>query len=149
MSVFSTKLKSKPGAADDMHPQVEVTAFEAVYAPPGAELEQEEMLGPGYSKCKAGTRIVRGKVLRLLNPSKHFSIVAPPNACGDATDTSSAGGALGSLFLNKSRDDERLQYVFQYCVDGDGVVCSFLFCSFTHGVDCWRISQYWQTLPGK
>lgn len=73
-----------------MYPQVEVTAFESIIAPPGAELEQQEALGPGYGSCEGGTRIVRGKLLRLLNPRGHFSIAAPPNACG--ADGGDGGG---------------------------------------------------------
>lgn len=79
-----------------MNPRVEVTAFESIYAPPGAEVEQQEAIGPGYGSCDGATRVVRGKLLRLLNPSGHFSVVAPPGACGrgGATDPDSAGGEL-------------------------------------------------------
>lgn len=78
-----------------MHPQVEVTPFEAFYSSAGAELEhQEERLGPGYrsSSCDDEWRIVRGKLLRLMNPREHFSFLAPENACGDLDDPSSPGG---------------------------------------------------------
>ncbi|CAN0074011.1 unnamed protein product, partial [Hapterophycus canaliculatus] len=70
------------GDSGDMLAMVEVTAFEAVYAAPAAELEQEEMLGPGYGgECEGGARVVRGKLLRLANPSRHFSFAPPTGAC--------------------------------------------------------------------
>lgn len=83
-----------------MNPRVEVTAFESTYAPPGAALEQQEALGPGYGSCDGATRVVRGKLLRLLNPREHFSVVAPPGACGrgDATDPDSTSGELFFFF---------------------------------------------------
>lgn len=62
--------------------RVEVTPFEAVYAAPAAELEQQEMLGPGYGDaCEGGARVVRGKLVRLSNPIGHFSLAVPPGAC--------------------------------------------------------------------
>lgn len=77
----------------EMHPRVQVTAFEALFAPPGAELEQQERMGPGFgSSCDQEWRIVRGKLLRVMNPSNHFSFVAPEGACGDPDDASSPGG---------------------------------------------------------
>lgn len=66
-----------------------MTPFEAVYAAPAEELEQQEMLGPGYGgECEGGARVVRGKLVRLFNPIGHFSFAAPPGACD-------AGGSAG------------------------------------------------------
>ncbi|CAN0160918.1 unnamed protein product, partial [Ectocarpus fasciculatus] len=82
-----TSDSSSSGSASDMLARVDVTAFEAVYAAPAAELEQQEMLGPGYGdQCEGGARVVRGKLLRLFNPSDHFSFAAPPGACGGDGD---------------------------------------------------------------
>lgn len=76
-----------------MHPQVEITAFEMVFPPPGAELEQEERMGPGYgSSCDQDWRVVRGKLVRLMNPRGHFNFLAPDGACGDPDDSSAPGG---------------------------------------------------------
>lgn len=67
-----------------MAPIVEVTPFKVVYAAPGAELEQEEQLGPGYGgECEGGSRVVAGKLLRVFNPKRHVSFAAPLGACGD------------------------------------------------------------------
>lgn len=90
-----------------MHPRVEVTAFESVYTPPGADMEQQERLGPGYGEeCNGeGFRIVRGKLVRLLNPSGHFSIAAPPGACGETDDASSKGGKCGGGMIGYWRDN--------------------------------------------
>ncbi|CAN0006325.1 unnamed protein product, partial [Discosporangium mesarthrocarpum] len=40
--------------------------------------------------CDRAPRVVRGKLLRLLNPSGHFSLVAPPGGCGDAAGSPAA-----------------------------------------------------------
>lgn len=83
----SSTSDSSSSSASDMLARVDVTAFEAVYAAPAAELEQQEMLGPGYGdQCEGGARVVRGKLLRLFNPSDHFSFAAPPDACGGDGD---------------------------------------------------------------
>lgn len=62
--------------------RVEVTAIKAVYPSAAAMLEQEEGFGPGFGgECEGGARVVSGKLVRLLNPSRHFSFAAPPGAC--------------------------------------------------------------------
>lgn len=82
--------------------KVEVTAFEAVYAAPGAELEQEEeeALGPGYGgECEGGARVVRGKLVRLSNPVGHFSFAAPLGSCGSGGDAGDSGeGLIGKRY---------------------------------------------------
>lgn len=78
---------------DGMRPLVEVTAFEAVYAASSDSLEQEEQLGPGYGEaCDAGARVVRGKLLRVLNPSGHLSFAPPLGACGSDEDAEGENG---------------------------------------------------------
>ena len=82
---FSGVRKGVDDTGEDMLPRVEVTAFKAVYAAPGTELEQQEELGPGYGG-ECGARVVTGKLLRVFNPSRHVSFAAPSGACGGDGD---------------------------------------------------------------
>lgn len=83
-----------------MRPLVEVTAFETGFAAGSDSLEQEEQLGPGYGEeCDAGARVVRGKLLRVLNPSGHLSFALPPGACGSDGDAEGENGVMVLLLL--------------------------------------------------
>lgn len=99
------------GSADvidgDMIPEVTATGFEAVYAPPGAELEQQEQLGPGYGVCESGGRIVRGKLLVVSNPKRHLSFAAPLDACGSGNggDDEDEGKAEGVEIFSSQKED--------------------------------------------